>query len=337
MPNIMLTYRCNLRCPYCFANEFVNKEDMDISLENFDKALDFIATDETGRVGLIGGEPLIHRRFKDIMEKLIFDNRFEKIVIYTNGLLIDKYINQLVHPKTTFLVNCNSPEDIGVENYKKLVSNLDILYKQYYMKNQINLGINLYDMEKDYTYIIELLKRYCLHKLRISITVPDFSKCNNIDIIDYFRSKKKFILRFLEDMDAIHVVPYYDCNKPPMCIWTDDETEWIKNYVCKYTTEESTLYGSHSFCQPVIDILPDLTAVRCFGMSDFKKVRIADFKNISDVRYYFIGLIDECAYKLPASPVCIDCYERKIQKCSAGCMGFKSNKIKEINQVIFNQ
>ena len=116
MPNIMLTYRCNLKCPYCFANEFVNKKNTDISLENFEKALDFIATDGSGRVGLIGGEPLIHDKFKDIIEKLIYDNRFERIVIYTNGLLIDKYINQLVHPKTTFLVNCNSPDDIGENN-----------------------------------------------------------------------------------------------------------------------------------------------------------------------------------------------------------------------------
>ncbi len=33
MPNIMLTYRCNLKCPYCFANEFVNKKNTDISLK----------------------------------------------------------------------------------------------------------------------------------------------------------------------------------------------------------------------------------------------------------------------------------------------------------------
>ena len=65
-------------------------------MENFEKALDFIATDGSGRVGLIGGEPLIHDKFKDIIEKLIYDNRFERIVIYTNGLLIDKYINQLI-------------------------------------------------------------------------------------------------------------------------------------------------------------------------------------------------------------------------------------------------
>ena len=35
MANIMLTDTCNLRCPYCFANEFVNKSANEISIENF--------------------------------------------------------------------------------------------------------------------------------------------------------------------------------------------------------------------------------------------------------------------------------------------------------------
>ena len=55
------------------------------------------------------------------------------------------------------MVKCNSLDDIGENNYKHLINNLDILYKEYYMKNRVNLGINLYDIDKDYTYIMELL------------------------------------------------------------------------------------------------------------------------------------------------------------------------------------
>lgn len=42
MANIMMTDVCNLRCPYCFANEFVNKDTNEISEENFNRAVDFI-------------------------------------------------------------------------------------------------------------------------------------------------------------------------------------------------------------------------------------------------------------------------------------------------------
>ena len=65
MANIMMTDVCNLRCPYCFANEFVNKDRNEISEEAFDKAVDFIVGDGShSSVGLIGGEPTIHSNFE---------------------------------------------------------------------------------------------------------------------------------------------------------------------------------------------------------------------------------------------------------------------------------
>ncbi len=65
MANIMLTDACNLKCPYCFANEFVNKDKNDITEEAFDEATDFIVGDGTHTsVGLVGGEPTIHPRFE---------------------------------------------------------------------------------------------------------------------------------------------------------------------------------------------------------------------------------------------------------------------------------
>ena len=66
MANIMMTDVCNLRCPYCFANEFVNKDTNEISEENFRKAVDFIVGDGShSSVGLIGGEPTVHSHFEE--------------------------------------------------------------------------------------------------------------------------------------------------------------------------------------------------------------------------------------------------------------------------------
>ena len=33
MANIFLTRKCNLKCPYCFADEFVNKKNEEVTLE----------------------------------------------------------------------------------------------------------------------------------------------------------------------------------------------------------------------------------------------------------------------------------------------------------------
>ena len=63
MANIVLTSRCNLSCQYCFAHELTESDACDIKMKDFMEILDFAGAD--GEIGLIGGEPLLH---KDINE-----------------------------------------------------------------------------------------------------------------------------------------------------------------------------------------------------------------------------------------------------------------------------
>lgn len=334
MPNIMLTYRCNLHCSYCFANEFVNKEHTDITVSNFKKAMDFLTRIGKTHVGLIGGEPTLHPAFQLLVEMLIMNKKVTGVTLYTNGLLMGNYIPQLTHPKLKILVNCNSPAIIGEKAFGTMRQNLDTLIWNHYMKDRIHLGINLFSDDLDYTYILELLQRYKLDKLRISVTVPDFSSCGKIDVLDYFSNRKEFLMKFFRDMDSIHAIPYYDCNIPPYCIWSDEEKEWLEAYVARYPKVNTNLVGYQSTCTPVIDILPNLQAVRCFGMSDYTKVSIEDFKSAPDLYSFFFNEIDACAFKLPVCDDCKDCYERKIMRCSQGCLGFKTARLHACNEAI---
>lgn len=334
MPNIMLTYRCNLHCSYCFANEFVNKENTDITVRNFRKAVEFITRTGETRVGLIGGEPTLHPVFRILMEMLIANPKITGITVYTNGLLMDNFVPQLVHPKVKILVNCNSPQVIGEKAFYSMQQNLDLLLLRYYMKDRIDLGINLYSDDMSYSYMLDLLQRYKKHRVRISLTVPDFSKSEETDVLEHFRKRKQFLLKFFRDMDSIRVLPYYDCNYPPDCIWTEEEKKWLHTYVDRYPENRSNLIGTQSRCTPVIDILPNLQAVRCFGMSDFMKVQIEDFNNIQDLSAYFKNEIDLHAGKLAACRECKDCYSRKISTCYAGCIGFKASRIRACNEAV---
>ena len=334
MPHIMLTYRCNLHCSYCFANEFVNKEKTDITVRNFRKAVEFLTRTGETHIGLIGGEPTLHPVFQLLMEMLIANPKVTGITLYSNGLLLDQFIPQITHPKVKLLINCNSPLIIGEKSYDRMRSNLDTLIWQYYMKDRIHLGINLYSIDMDYGYIMELLQRYKLHSLRISVTVPDFSSSSESHVLEYFRKHKEFLLEFFRKMDSIQVLPYYDCNHPPYCIWNEAEKKWLEAYVARYPEYTTNLAGHHSQCIPTVDILPNLQAVRCFGMSDFMKVSIDDFRNINDLTKCFLYEIDACAHKLSACDDCKNCYERKTHNCVAGCMGFKAARIRACNEAI---
>ena len=330
----MLTYRCNLNCSYCFANEFVNKDNTDISFENFTKAIEFLTNESNVKIGLIGGEPTIHPKFLEILESLIINQKIDQVTIYTNGIELSNFINTISNPKVKLLVNLNNIKSIGEYNYNKIISNLDELIFNQNMKNRVNLGINLYDNDMDFEYILNVVKRYNMHRLRISLTVPDFSKYKCNSILDTFRNRKDFLLSFLSVLIDNDILPYYDCNKPPYCIWDENEKTYLEEKLKRFSGVENNLIGDQSFCYPVIDILPNLNAVRCFGMSDFTKINILDFQNITQLASFFLNEVDAFAYQVYKDLECSDCVTRKTRQCTTGCIGFKSKEIKMIKSYI---
>ena len=326
MANIMITEKCNLHCIYCFADEFVNRECADISLDNFHRAVDFILTDPNERIGLIGGEPTLHSQFKEILESLIENPKVKKAIVFTNGSNIGSFVNQLTHPKFCLLVNCNAPSEIGNEAFERMTRNLDLLIKNYYMKSRITLGINMFKPDFEYQYMIQLLLRYGFDHVRTSITVPRVSKNQRVDPIEYFLSFKKSVKQFFQELSSNNIIPNYDCNIMPSCLLDAQEVEQIKETLHK-EGKQTNILGEHAVCSPVIDIMPDLQAVRCFGLSNYDKASILDFHHIQEIKNYFLNRFDHFAFNTSASHDCVGCQKRKTSKCFGGCLFFKIDKI----------
>ncbi len=329
MANIMLNEVCNLRCPYCFADEFVNKNPKGISMDDFKTALDFSLSSGPGeRIGLIGGEPTLHSNFREILIMLINDSRVNNVTVFTNGIRITDFIDEISHPKIHLLINCNSPENMGLSNYKRMVENIDYMISKRYLKDKITLGINMYKPNFDYDYIIDLLEKYKLYSVRTSISVPN-EPAYVSEPLNYFSLMKPRVLEFFDKLGSKGIVPFFDCNAMPTCIWTEEERSDALN---KYplSDKRTNIFDSAVSCTPIIDILPDLTIIRCFGLSEQTKRHISDFKNIEDARNYYCQTIDAFSCNTSHSENCVSCYERKVGKCNGGCLCFKINKIKKI-------
>ncbi len=328
MANIFLTKKCNLKCPYCFADEFVNKDNQEISIENFKKALNFIKTNPLERIGLIGGEPTIYSNFHEILQIINNDKEINQVIVYTNGIEIDKYIESLENEKFNLLINCNCEKDIGKTNFDKLKNNISILKK--FKKNKFDIGINLYSKELDYTFIYELLELAELKRLRFSISIPNDSKEKTIDVINGFKDFKPFLFQFFNECLEKNILPYNDCNSLPNCILTTEDMKIllkIDNLGKKYNYKD-TIIRSMNTCKPVIDILPDLTSVRCFGLSKYEKVPISNFKNIESLRKYFFNKIDIYARITKISNNCNSCNYDYLEKCGY-CLTYKLKKMNE--------
>ena len=341
MPNIMINKICNLQCPYCFANKFVNnkcyEDENNITLENFEKALNFISSQSA--VGIIGGEPTLHPKFRELINMALSRENIEHILIFSNGIELEKYADLIANERISLLINTNSPEDIGENQYKKVLNTIKTFSEKFDLPNQkISLGVNIYSNKKDYSYIFEPLKILGGKELRISVVVPNTNEKRNMSTFEYFNRIKPTLFEFIKQCKEHDVMPYYDCNNFPACLWNEEEIKFIDEYLQEF--KEKYQYCSNLLelphCRPVIDILPDLRAVRCFGCSD-DYTPICNFKSLEDLKKFFEKEIDSYAVNIPMDEECKNCYCMHNDNCSGGCLAFKRNRLvknRDISNII---
>ncbi|UKN03199.1 GTP 3',8-cyclase MoaA [Paracrocinitomix mangrovi] len=92
---ISLLERCNLRCTYCMPEEGIPLRDKQLfmSQEELFDIVDTFVSLGVNKIRLTGGEPLIKKNFAQILAHLATLN--VNLAITTNGILLDKYWNEL--------------------------------------------------------------------------------------------------------------------------------------------------------------------------------------------------------------------------------------------------
>lgn len=331
MPNIMLTKRCNLSCPYCFANDFVNRpSEGDMSLPVFREILAFLLRDgSVNKMGLIGGEPTCHEQFGDILSLLSEEERLEQVTLYTNGIRLGEYLPQLKGKKFCFLINCNEPERMG-KYWDTLLETLEQL-RDGDWKGRVTLGINFYKPELDYTYMLELVDRFAPETLRVSVSVPN-REDDTYEPFSYFEAMKPHIFDFFHQLEQRGVIPFFDCNVFPPCLISDGEVRQFDRWGARNPFLQ--LKNHASGCKPVIDIMDDMTAVRCFGLSAYTKVSIYEFSSFTDLMYYYLRQVDAYAVNTYHSGKCAACYYHKTMRCSGGCLVYKIDRMLENRKLV---
>ena len=339
MANIMVTETCNLRCPYCFAGEFVNHKPKEMALDDFRVALDFVLSDPSDRqVGIIGGEPLLYSHIEEALRIALDDPRTDPVMIYTNAVDLERLpADILKHRKFRMLVNCNSPEDMGEKAFEKMRKNLLVFQREHHGDGRFRLSVNIYKPDFDYSYVIPLAQEMGFDVIRLSISVPQKGDLKGKDPLEYFGEMKLVSMRFVCDMIRCGVITGFDCNFLPGCVLTEDEFDSVQGPKEVFLAALEKRY-SQSFweraivceihnCTPVVDVLPDLQAIRCFGLSEYTKQDIRDYRNIKALRDHYIKTVDRPAHAISSSNECKDCLERELGRCSGGCLLYKAEQL----------
>lgn len=324
MANIMITKRCNLHCEYCFADEFVNSNDssMDITISDFKEIADFILSDGSEeQIGLIGGEPTLHPKFDKILDVLKEDSRVKNVTLYTNGIQIRNYVKKLTDAKFHLLINCNDIVKEGIL-WGQFKESLEMVFTD--IPERVVLGSNFHKLDYDYMYLLELLQKYRCKRIRVSISVPN-AKTYDYNPLEYFADIKPRIFDFFRNLKELGTIPFLDCNIFPACLVSAEEMREFDAW--GVDNPLSIIKNKQTGCIPVIDILPDYTSVRCFGLSEYTREDIRNFASVSDLRNYYLRTVDAYAVNSVYDSKCASCYKYKTLKCSGGCLIYKIDQI----------
>lgn len=313
MANIIFNNYCNLKCPYCFANDCIQEEKYSISKQQLNKILNFIQKTPTEKIGIIGGEPTLHPNFPELIKELntYVKNNDSGWVLFSNGIELYKYVDLFKNNKNGCLLNLNHPNIVGKENWQKIIKTL-ITFNKEKVLHKITLGINLYENLESYDFFLKTATFFKMPIVRVSVVAPT-NLCATTDKDLYYIKMKKLFLSFLKDAKQQNIKVNLDCNKIPLCYFNNQEQELISE-VCD---------PFNSFCDPVIDINANFQATSCFGA--YHLIDLTNFNNLNEVKRYFLFYNHVPLTQINKSQgKCSQC-DNKI--CQGGCLAFAKNAL----------
>jgi len=325
MANIVFTNVCNLKCPYCFAEDLRSEEKQEINQEQLINILDWLKP--TGsKVNIIGGEPTIHPDFINltrIMLKYSQITQENAVTLFTNGIKLgDLIVNNrgvFDNPKLFILLNYNNPSNMTKEQQKELAKSMQVCMDSAYFKNKkITLGCNIFPVDdySYYDYFWEAVEKYKVQVIRVSEVSPcgQFA-CYKNNKDEYFERIKPIFLRFCKDIKKHKCDVVMDCGYIPRCYFTEEELQIVVN------AGFNLQYFERSCVQPVMDISPNGDVISCFGGKD-NVVNIYDFTNANSLKTYFTLYNRNRLYNSNPYEKCTHCHDFIAEKCQGGCLGF---------------
>jgi hypothetical protein len=240
--------------------------------------------------------------------------------LFTNGIELGDKLKLLSHPKIHMLINVNERRALGESNYRKLKANLDEIFYEYNMGYKASLGLNVYRPDMDVEWFLSMAEQYGLKQVRVSIVVP---KQKDVSAKEYFKRFLPVTARLMEGANKRKIGVGFDCNLIPICLMDDAMRALVKENEGYSKGRKYVSTDCCSSCTPVIDIAPDGTAMRCFGMSEKQKVNLFDFADMREVRAYFAKRYDSAL--TPPDKECADCRLFACGKCFAGCLAFRKD------------
>ena len=308
--NIILTYKCNLGCEYCYEKG-AKLNYGDIPLDNFERILKWLRKNKRDKIMLLGGEPTAHPDFKQIL-KISASNRI-RVVLLTNLMCNDETISAIVNYRGYLSVqaNINNPDTYRGYDYGLVYANLKKIYNG---KRVIVLRYNMYKDNYDFANIVKIAKEVngCI---RFSVTNSPIGCEGRSEKNKNFRAMypKDKITDFLNTCNREKVSLIF-ARPMPKCIFNQEEIKKYKKNAIKF----KCYVGRDGDYTARLVVNPDLSVMGCYGVS-IRGPALTSFKNIREISDYYKGHYIRLR-KIPLAQECINCPDFLNDICQGGCL-----------------
>lgn len=102
---LSITDRCNLRCKYCMGDKdvvFLPKEEI-LTCEEIGEIVDIFSQLGVKKIRITGGEPLVRKNFRDIIDVVNKNSKIDEISVTTNGIRLEEELEFLKDKKINSL------------------------------------------------------------------------------------------------------------------------------------------------------------------------------------------------------------------------------------------
>ena len=283
MANILITNLCNQNCPYCFAvDEFGKDKRQEMSFVDFKKVLRFLKKSNDVNVRLMGGEPTLHLRFREIVEYSL-KNKF-LVHIFTNGIFSTQTADFLIKKggSIKYSFNINPPEYYSSKTWEQILRNLERITP--FKKSLV--GAVLWQKDFNIDYLLDLTEKFHLRAIILRIANPIINQKNQFLRLEEYSILAKNLIREIKKTDKNRIKIGFGCGFSKK-MFSKEQIQVLKEY--KIVSRGWGCDGNSGR----FDIGVDLSVFRCFPLSNWKTKRLFDFNNIQEIEKYFDKLMEK--------------------------------------------
>ena len=311
MANLLVTWRCNRCCTYCFARDrnpvaSDPARNSDLTVDCLERALEFFLRSNLSVVGILGGEPGLHPNLPGILDRLLAEGL--AVRLFTGGVMsenVARFLAGTDPQRVRIVINMPGTEDLGPPSTAKA-----FWRTMHLLSGRGALGYTIRAPGEDLRFLADVADAHGMRDpLRIGLASPCIDDpAPPLLPPENLVQLAPLILDLAEQCSRRDIELEFDCGFP-RCMFTEAEHDRLRGWKVHAAFH----------CGPIVDIGPDLSAWSCFPLKAMGMVQFGDQETREDL-FSRLGRQQQAYRNFGIYDRCLTCSHKRTSECSGGCL-----------------